>query len=102
MTRRATLAREHSDLAADEQVFLNRARAKFDENVDWLEFEEFAFGSRSPVYAKTRSHQDVLAHPLYLALKQMWLELGVRQRRIAAGQKGATKHAARGKTQGRR
>ncbi len=100
MARRATVARDHSELTADEQAFLNRARAKFAENTDWLEFEDFAFGSRSPLYARTRSHQDVLTHPLYLALKDMWLDLGVRQGRISIGQKGAVSDAPGRKARG--
>ena len=76
-------------MTAEETSFLARAREKFAGDVDWFEFEEFAFGSRSPLYSKTRSHQDVLVHPLYIALKDMWLELGVRQGKIkdASGRK---------------
>lgn len=85
-----------SALSPDEEAFLHRAQRKFRENADWLEFEEFAFGSRSPLYSKTRSHQDVLQHPLYLALKEMWLDLGVKQGRIRKGT-----DAARRKAQGR-
>ena len=76
-------------MTTEEISFLARAREKFAENTDWFEFEDFAFGARSPLYSKTRSHQDVLAHPLYVALKEMWLDLGVRQGRIndASGRK---------------
>ena len=81
-------------LSIEERTFLRRARAKFEQNTDWLAFEDFAFGSRSPLFTKTRSHQDILQHPLYLALREMWLELGVRQ--------GKVKDAARGKARGRR
>ena len=65
-----------SQLTREETAFLTSARKTFEENADWFEFEEFAFGSRSPLYSKTRSHKDVLTHPLYVALKDMWLELG--------------------------
>ena len=78
---------------AEEESFLHRARAKFAESADWFEFEEFAFGSRSPLYSKTRSQRDVLTHPLYIALKEMWLELGVRQGRV----KDASGRKARGR-----
>lgn len=76
-------------LTPDEESFLHRAERKFADNADWFEFEDFAFGSRSPLYSKTRSQKDVLAHPLYVALKDMWLELGVRQGRVndASGRK---------------
>lgn len=80
-------------MTSEENAFLARARAKFAGNADWFEFEDFAFGSRSPLYSKSRSHQDVLAHPLYIALKDMWLELGVRQGRV----KDASGRKARGR-----
>jgi hypothetical protein len=100
MVKRAALER-HDDLTPEERAFLHRARARFLENTDWLEFEDFAFGGRSPLYSRSRSHQDVLSHPLYLALKDMWLDLGVRQGRIST-LKGEKSDAARRKTHGRR
>jgi hypothetical protein len=96
MMRRATL-RKDDGLTPDEQHFLSRAETKFAEGIDWLEFEDFAFGPRSPLFSRTRSQQDVLKHPLYIALRAMWLELGVRQGRIAAPREGKG-HAARRKT----
>jgi hypothetical protein len=102
MTKRAIIERE-SGLNPEELGFLARARGKFIENTDWFQFEDFAFGMRSPVFSKTRSHKNVLENPLYIALKDMWLELGVRQGRIAAGKKGTdTKDAPRGKARRRR
>jgi hypothetical protein len=101
MSRRAVIEHEEEALTPDEQAFLERARRKFNEGTDWLAFEDFAFGNRSPIFARNRSHQDVLQHPLYVALKEMWLDLGVRQGRIAANRKGETTHAPRGKTRGR-
>lgn len=89
------------ELTQEEHEFLQRARGLFRQNADWLEFEGFAFGTRSPIFSRNRSHRDVLQHPLYVALRDMWLELGVRQGRIAA-EKGDNTHAARGKTRGRR
>lgn len=78
-----------TELTSEEAAFFARAKRMFADDADWFEFEDFAFGSRSPLYSKTRSHQDVLKHPLYVALKEMWLELGVRQGRVkdAAGRK---------------
>jgi hypothetical protein len=83
------MSRPQSHLTQEENAFLGRARKKFEQNAEWLEFEDFAFGARSPLYSKTRSHKDVLTHPLYVALKDMWLELGVRQGRVkdASGRK---------------
>lgn len=78
-----------SSLTPEEDAFLRRARRKFAQNIDWFEFEDFAFGARSPLYSKTRSHRDVLTHPLYIALKDMWLQLGVKQGKVkdASGRK---------------
>jgi hypothetical protein len=70
-------------LTPEEQRFLERAREKFRQNADWFEFEDFAFGMRSPLYSAARSHRDVLTSPLYLELTEIWLQLGVRQGRIA-------------------
>jgi hypothetical protein len=98
MVKRAAALERGDDLTPEERAFLSRARGKFLQNVDWLAFEDFAFGSRSPLYSRTRSHQDVLTHPLYIALKGMWLQLGVRQGRV----KGTTSDATRRKTRGRR
>ena len=92
MARHAAL--RASELTPEEETFLARARRKFEDNADWLEFEDFAFGSRSPIFARTRSHREVLTHPLYIALKEMWLALGVRQ--------GKVKDASGRKTRGRR
>jgi hypothetical protein len=66
----------------DEQKFYRAARQRFDDGVPWFDFDDFAFGSGSPLYRGRASHHEVLQHPLYIALKDMWLELGVRQGRI--------------------
>lgn len=84
-------------LTAEEQAFLARARSKFNENTDWFQFEDFAFGMRSPLFSKTRSHRNLRENPLYIALRDMWLQLGVQQGRIAAPAKGKGKHATRRK-----
>src|SRR5437763_15026717 len=66
-------------LSSEERVFLRQAEKKYRSNTNWFEFEDFAFGMRSPLFSRHRSHLDVLRHPLYLALKEMWLDLGVKQ-----------------------
>jgi len=98
--RRATLGKDDG-LTLDEQQFLSRAQAKFADGADWLEFEDFAFGPRSPLFSRTRSQQDVLKHPLYLALREMWLELGVQQGRITRPPEGTREDAPRRKARGR-
>ena len=94
MANEPTLEPPITGLNEAERAFLERARRMFAENTNWLEFEGFAFGMRSPVFAKTRSHKNILEHPLYIALRDMWLELGVRQ--------GVVKDGPRGSETGRR
>ncbi|HYR30056.1 MAG TPA: hypothetical protein VEU30_16420, partial [Thermoanaerobaculia bacterium] len=65
-----------SKLSPDETAFLARARANFAKNMNWLEFEEFAFGMRSPLFSRQRTHKVVRENPFYTALRDMWLELG--------------------------
>lgn len=84
-------------LSPEEREFLRRAREKFRADVDWFEFETFAFGSRSPLFSRTRSHRDVLASPLYIALKEMWLMLGTRQGHVAEEPTDAARRKATGR-----
>jgi hypothetical protein len=66
-------------LSDEERRFLREAEKKVRANISWFDFEDFAFGMRSPLFSRQRSHLDVLRHPLYLALREMWLDLGVKQ-----------------------
>lgn len=72
-----------SNLNAREHEFYQEAVKRFHNNVPWSEFEEFAFGMGSPLYANRISHLEVLDEPLYEALTNMWLDLGVKQGLIA-------------------
>jgi len=67
------------DLTADDNKFYKQALKRFRENTNWLSFDEFAFGARSPIYNGRRSHIQVLESALYLVLKDMSLQLGVQQ-----------------------
>src|SRR5713226_9498467 len=67
------------DLTPEEKTFYKQAIKKFQENTKWFSFDEFAFGMRSPIYNGRRSHIDVLKSGLYLALKDISLQLGVQQ-----------------------
>ena len=84
-------------LTTEERDFLRQAEKKYRANTNWFEFEDFAFGMRSPLFLRTRSHLDVLRHPLYLALKEMWLNLGEKQGLVAPSRQ--EEHLARRKTQ---
>lgn len=72
-----------SGLDEREKRFYLRALKEFEKNVKWLEFDQFVLGRNSPLYDGRRSHLEVLKHPLYLALKDMWLQLGVQQGMVA-------------------
>ncbi len=67
-----------------EKQFVAEAMRRFNANTEWIAFDQFAFGLHSPLYDKHRSHKDVLRGPLYLALRDMSLQLGVQQGKIAA------------------
>ncbi len=52
-------------LTPEEKRFYRQARQRFQEQASWLAFDEFAFGMRSPIYHRQRSHIPVLKSPLY-------------------------------------
>ena len=74
-------------LTPEEKRFYRQARKRFQEQTNWLAFDEFAFGMRSPIYHRQRSHIPVLKSALYLTLKDMSLQLGVQQGLIARTKK---------------
>lgn len=71
------------DLNDVERSFYADAQRRFRDNVDWFAFDAFAFGRHSPLYRGRRSHHEVLRSPLYLALRDMSLQLGVQQGKVA-------------------
>jgi len=82
------------ELTAEEKQFYKQAIKRFRENTNWLSFDEFAFGMRSPIYKGRRSHIEVLETALYLALKDMSLQLGVQQGLIKRTKKSGKKAVA--------
>jgi hypothetical protein len=70
-------------LNAAQQAFFAEAVKRFRANTDWLAFDEFVFGAQSVLFAGHRSYKDVLQSPLYVAIKDMSLQLGVQQGKIA-------------------
>ncbi|HEY0159419.1 MAG TPA: hypothetical protein VGF28_19185 [Thermoanaerobaculia bacterium] len=86
-----------SNLDEERQQFFATARAKLRNNVSWFDFESFAFGANSPIYRGVTSRRDVLRDPLYLALKDIWLRLGVKQG-LVRDSRLATEKAGLGKT----
>ncbi len=83
VNNRTAVSIDLSGLTGEEAIFFERAQKYFKENMHWLAFDQFVFGPRSVLYSKTRSHRDVLENPLYQALKDMWLQLGVQQGKVA-------------------
>ena len=73
------VTKENFDLDGADANFFRRALDKFDSNADWSSFENFAFGSSSPIYARRKSYGRLVKDPLYRALQDMWLQLGVNQ-----------------------
>jgi hypothetical protein len=67
---------ELDGVAAD---FFGRALEKFHNNTRWSAFESFAFSPTSPIYARRKSYGRLVRDPLYRALQDMWLQLGVNQ-----------------------
>ena len=76
-------------LTEEEKKFYSQALTKFRQGVPWVSFEQFAFDPGSPIYKRHRSHLEVLKDPFYLALEDMWLQLGVQQGLIAEGKTSA-------------
>jgi len=70
---------ELTDLMERQRKFYQQALAKFRQDTHWLAFDAFAFGAMSPLYLGRKSHLEVLKDPLYQALKDMCLQLGVQQ-----------------------
>ncbi|HKS25632.1 MAG TPA: hypothetical protein VJZ76_22780 [Thermoanaerobaculia bacterium] len=59
------------------------AYGRFRQNTSWFEFEQLVFSWTSPLFRSAKSRSDVLNDPLYLALKDMWLQLGINQGFVA-------------------
>ncbi len=73
------VTKDRFELTQAEAEFFARALSKFRENVDWSAFESFAFNPGSPIYARRKSYGRLVMDPLYRALQDMWLQLGVNQ-----------------------
>jgi hypothetical protein len=73
------VAKDLFELSQAEAEFFGRALNKFNQNVNWSVFETFAFDPKSPIYARRKSYGRLVLDPLYRALQDMWLQLGVNQ-----------------------
>lgn len=70
---------ENFELDGADAVFFRRVLEKFHGNARWFPFQNFAFGTNSPIYARRKSYGRLVKDPLYRALQDMWLQLGVNQ-----------------------
>ena len=95
MSVKQETARTTEGLSAAEHDFLREAEKRYRANANWFDFEDFAFGMRSPLFSRQRSHLDVLKHPLYIALREMWLDLGVKQGLVSPSKRAEAQHARR-------
>src|ERR1700688_2949073 len=76
-----------ANLTKTERDFYGQALKRFRANVPWADFEEFAFGVGSPIYSLRVSPDELSQRPLFEALKELWLRLGIRQGLISAAER---------------
>jgi hypothetical protein len=70
-------------LDADKRRLFETAHEKFRQNTNWFEFEQLVFAYTSPLFNRAKNRADVVSEPLFLALKDMWLQLGIDQGYVA-------------------
>jgi hypothetical protein len=75
--------------------FYRAALERYRRKIHFMDFEEFAFFPPSPIYDGLALKADVLTTPLYLELRDMWLELGIAQGYVAPPPEWTTKRAKR-------
>ena len=95
------ITKDKLELSESEGDFFGRAVKKFHDNASWSAFEGFAFGPTSPIYARRKSYGRLVMDPLYRALQDMWLQLGVNQGEVqddrSQGEKSFCHAADRGR-----
>lgn len=84
-----------ANLDTERKRFYRSAIEMLDRNVDWLDFENFAFSFGSPVFKASHDRQNVLTDPLFIVLKDIWLRLGIRQGMVAPSKERPTRGKAR-------
>ena len=71
------------DLEAEKKRFFETAQKQFRSNVSWFAFEQAVFSYTSPLFRRSRNRADVVHDPVFKALKDMWLQLGIDQGFVA-------------------
>jgi hypothetical protein len=84
-----------SNLDTERKRFYQSAIEMLDRNVDWIDFEGFAFSFDSPIFKASYDRQEVLTDPLFIVLKDIWLRLGIRQGMVAPSKEKPTRGKAR-------
>jgi len=67
------------NLTEEEQKLYREAVKEFMTNINCWEFERFISELIDLIRYKVRAHTDLIENPLYMALEDMWLQLGVQQ-----------------------
>jgi hypothetical protein len=83
VNRKSQVSIDLGKLDAAKARLYETALARFRGNANWFEFEQFVFSYTSPLFSKSRSRAEVIDDPLYAALKDMWLQLGIDQGFVA-------------------
>src|SRR5438874_13282433 len=83
VNRKSGVSIDLGDLDAAKKRLYETAVEQFHKNVSWFGFERFVFSYTSPLFRAARNRADVIDDPLYVALKDMWLQLGINQGFVA-------------------
>lgn len=70
-------------LSPERKQFFERALELFRGNTSWFAFEQMAFSFYSPLFQGVRNRSDIVHDPLFTALQDMWLQLGINQGFVA-------------------
>jgi hypothetical protein len=69
-----------TDLSPEERAFFERCYAAYRDNMPWLDFSLLAQGEENPIVcAAGKVTRAVMAHPLYMAVRDLEDRVGLRQ-----------------------
>jgi hypothetical protein len=75
------------ELDPPRKLLYERAQKLFRNNASWFTFERMAFSGYSPLFQGVTDRKAVVRSPLFKALQDMWLTLGVNQGYVAPKKK---------------
>jgi|SRR3954452_21613159 len=70
-------------LEPQKRRLFDHAMEMFRRNTSWFEFEQIVFSYTSPLFTRAKKRADVVDEPLFHALTDMWLQLGIDQGYVA-------------------